>query len=53
MRSSELPVRCPYCTARSVVDCEKPRLRGEQASRLKGTDINCHRCDSEFALYYY
>ncbi len=53
MRPSELPVYCPYCTTRAVVDREPSRFGTERMTRLKGTDIDCRGCDGEFELYYY
>lgn len=53
MRSITLPVSCPYCTTRAVVDCDSDQFRADRATRLKGTDIDCPDCGHEFELYYY
>lgn len=53
MRSTSLQVPCPYCTTRSVVDCDPDRFPNDRITRLKGADIDCSRCGNGFELYYY
>jgi hypothetical protein len=53
MRSIELPVYCPHCTTRAVVDCDPSRFAADRSDRLKGTAIDCRGCENEFDLYYY
>lgn len=53
MRPSELPVYCPYCTTRAVVDCDSSRFAADRVARLKGTYIDCRGCENDFELYYY
>ncbi|ADJ15477.1 hypothetical protein [Halalkalicoccus jeotgali] len=53
MRSTELPIYCPYCTTQAVVDCETSHTATERTNRLRGTDVDCRGCGNEFELYYY
>lgn len=53
MRSNALPVSCPFCATRAVVDFDSTRFAANFPDRLRGTEIDCQECDNEFILYHY